>query len=87
MSTRPVNRTKNPTEEFAPYSGWPGHECDRGGVVRLADGGEIEADIIVGPTALILLCERACSALTRRNSPAVSDGRWRPLARAARHCH
>ena len=23
-------------------------ECDRGGVVRLADGGEIEADIIVG---------------------------------------
>jgi salicylate hydroxylase len=25
-----------------------GKECDRGGVLRLADGGEIEADIIVG---------------------------------------
>ena len=34
------------------------------------------------PTAFILLCERACSALTCRDSPAVSAGAaWRPLAR------
>jgi salicylate hydroxylase len=53
---------------------------DRSAVARLADGSEIETD--KAPTAFILLSERACSALTRRDSPAVSAGvAWRRLAR------
>ena len=57
-------------------------ECDRGGVARLADGSEIEADIIVGADGIHSVVRRSLVGPDApRFTGCICWRGWRPLAR------